>query len=270
VNPAARWPLASFIALVLALELLAVAAQLSPDALPFVLVLVPTIAAVAVATSGEGWAGVRRLLARLGRWRVGIRWYAWAVGIPLVGTLLIDVAGLMSGQADLGELAAAVTPAALLVPIVVLLPAFFEELGWRGFGVQTAADNGWAPALAALVVGLVFIAIHLPLYLPGQIYDNLPMWPVPLMLLGYAAFLSWIYLGTGGSVLLAAIGHALANGATPLTWGLDPVWVWQARGVIFGLIGIAFFIVLATSGRLLQGDVQHQEIADAHGPVIAG
>ena len=199
-----------------------------------------------------------------------MRWYVWAIGIPLGGTLLIDVAGLLTGQASLGELAAAVTPAALLVPLVVLLPAFFEEIGWRGFGVQTATDEGWSPALAALGVGLVFVTIHLPLYLPGQIYDELPMWPVPLMLLGYAAFLSWIYLGAGGSVLIAAIGHAVANGATPLTWGLDPVWVWQARGVIFGLIGIVFFIVLATSGRALQGDVRRQELAGSPGPVSTG
>ena len=178
MNPAARWPLASFVALVLALEALAVAAQLSRDVLPFVLVLVPTVAAVTVAAVGEGWAGLRRLLARIGRWRVGMRWYVWAIGIPLGGTLLIDVAGLLTGQASLGQLAAAVTPAALLVPLVVLLPAFFEEIGWRGFGVQTATDEGWSPALAALGVGLVFVTIHLPLYLPGQIYDDLPMWPV--------------------------------------------------------------------------------------------
>lgn len=270
MNPAARWPLASFVALVLALELLAVLARPHPDVMPFVLVLVPAVAAATVAVLGEGWPGLRRLLARIGRWRVGLRWYALAIGIPLVGTLLIDFAGLVLGQADIGELVAAVTPAAMAVPLVVLLPALLEEMGWRGFGVQSAVERGWSPAAAALVVGLVFVAIHLPLYLPGQLYDDLPMWPVPLMLLGYAAFLSWIYLGSGGSVLLAAIGHAVANGATPLTWGLDPVWVWMARGIVFGLIGVVFYLVLAMGGRRALGDLRRPGPGDVHEPAATG
>jgi hypothetical protein len=31
----------------------------------------------------------------------------------------------------------------------------------------------------------------------------------------------------------------------PLTVGIDEVWVWEARGVVFGLIGLAILAVLA-------------------------
>ena len=85
----------------------------------------------------------------------------------------------------------------------------------------------------------MFTAIHLPLYLPGQLYDDLPLWPVFLTLMGYAVLLACMYDGSGRSSLLAGITHAGVNGFVPLTAGLDKVWVWEARGIVFALIGIA-------------------------------
>ena len=81
-------------------------------------------------------------------------------------------------------LVSAVTPNALLVPVVVFLPALFEEFAWRGFAVEVMIERGSGFARAALGVGLVFTAIHLPLYLPGQLYDYLPVWPGIVFLLG--------------------------------------------------------------------------------------
>jgi membrane protease YdiL (CAAX protease family) len=121
-----------------------------------------------------------------------------------------------------------------------------EELGWRGFGVQTAVDGGHSPAWAALLVGAIFILIHAPLYLPGQLYAGLPFWPLPIILLTYSMLLTWIYLQTR-SVLLAGLMHASFNATVPLTWGLDPDWVWQARAIV--LIIITAVVVLITGIR---------------------
>ena len=36
--------------------------------------------------------------------------------------------------------------------------------------------------------------------------------------------------------------HAAFNASVPLTWGLDPTWVWQARAVILTVLAVALTI----------------------------
>ncbi len=91
------------------------------------------------------------------------------------------------------------------------------------------------------MVGLIFVMLHVPLYLPGQLYEGLPRWPLPLFLLSSSVLLTWIYVRTS-SVLLAGLMHAAFNATVPLTWGLDPAWVWQARGIALPLIAIAVVV----------------------------
>ncbi len=167
---------------------------------PFVLVLIPPAAALLVTAAHGGGSDVRRLFGRLGRWRVGWYWYAAAVGIPLVEKVVVDLSGIALGETTPARLVDALTGAALVVPFVVVVPAILEEFGWRGFGAQTAADDGHSPAWAALVVGVIFVLLHVPLYLPGQLYDGLPFWPLPLVLLAGSVLLTWIYLRTGSAL----------------------------------------------------------------------
>jgi membrane protease YdiL (CAAX protease family) len=90
-------------------------------------------------------------------------------------------------------------------------------------------------------VGLIFAMLHVPLYLPGQLYDGFPVWPAPLILLSSSILLTWVYVRTS-SVLLAGLMHAAFNATVPLTWGLDPAWVWQARAVALTIIAVAVLI----------------------------
>lgn len=238
--------LAAFAVLVLALEAATFLAGFERDVTPFVLVLIPPVAALLVTAVGGGAVAARSLFARTGRWRVGWPWYLAAIGIPVVEKLLVDLAGVVSGVTTAGRLAGSLTVSALVVPLVVALPALLEEFGWRGFGVQAAMDAGRSPAWAAAVVGVVFLALHVPLYLPGQLYDGMPGWPLPFILLTGSVLLTWIYIRTG-SVLLAGLMHASLNATVPLTWGLDPTWVWQARAVVLVLIVVV--VVLVTGLR---------------------
>ncbi|HWL90080.1 MAG TPA: CPBP family intramembrane glutamic endopeptidase [Actinomycetota bacterium] len=137
---------------------------------------------------------------------------------------------------------AGLTTTDALVPAVVLFPGLLEEFGWRGFGVPAAMSGGRSGLWAALVVGAVFTLAHLPLYPPGQLYDELPLWPLPFILLSYSVLLTWIFLGSGGSSLLAGIAHAALNGWVPLTSGIDAAWVAQARAVVFTVIALVIII----------------------------
>ena len=212
--------------------------QLSADVTPFVLVAIPAVAAVAVGWASGGRREVRALLGRLFVWRVSARWYLVALGIPIAEKLVVDVAGTLWGISTPDRMLGALSVTALLVPVVVVVPAMLEELGWRGFGVQAALDAGRSPRWAALVVGLIFLLLHVPLYLPGQLYYGLPLWPLPFILLASSVLLTWIYIRTS-SVLLAGLMHAAFNASVPLTWGLDPAWVWQARAITLTILAVA-------------------------------
>lgn len=236
--------LAAFLVGVAVLEAGVLLARIGREATPFALVLIPTAVAIAVVGAADGWAGVRRLVGRIGRWRVGWQWYAAAVGIPMLGFLGVALAGVVLGQFSAQRLTDTLTISAAFLPLVVLLPAMLEELGWRGFAVQTAVEEGHSPAWAALIIGGAHMLVHVPLYLPGHLYDALPLWPLPFMLMGYAVLLTWIYVRTGGSVLLAGLMHTALNAWVPLTWGLDADWAWQARGVVFALVAVV--VVLLT------------------------
>jgi membrane protease YdiL (CAAX protease family) len=241
---AARWPVATFAILVLALGGIVVLAGLQREVTPFALVLVIPFAAIISAWLVGGTEMVRGLFARILRWRVPARWYLLAIGVPLLGTLAIIAVGIAVGQATFDEVLGGLTASAIVVPFVVFLPALFEEFAWRGFGVEVMLERGHPLAVAALTIGVVFTAIHVPLYLPGQLYDELPLWPVFLILMGYAVLLAWIYEGSGRSSLLAGISHAALNGFVPLTAGLDKVWVWEARGIVFGVIGLVVLAIV--------------------------
>lgn len=240
-----RHRLALFIGLVAVIEAGVFVARLGREATPFALVLIPTVVAIGLTAAGDGVGGLRRLIGRLGRWRVGFRWYAAAVGIPFAAFAAVAISGAAFGQFSSERLAANMTPSVVLLPLIVVLPAMFEEFGWRGYGVQAAVSAGHPPIWAAAVVGGAHALIHVPLYLPGHLYDGLPIWPLPFMFVGFGVLLTWIYLRTGGSVLLAGLMHTALNAWVPLTWGLDPDWEWGARGIVFAGLG---FVVVGLSG----------------------
>lgn len=251
--------LLTFASTVLVLEAVTFVARLDRDLTPFVVVLIPPVAALVTLGSSGDRSEIGSLIRRAGRWRVDPRWYLAALGIPLVEKLGVDLLGLAVGATTPARLTDAVAASALLVPLVVVVPALLEELGWRGFGVQTAVDGGRSPAWAAATTGLMFIAVHVPFYLPGQLYDGLPLWPAPIWLFAGSVLLTWIYLRTG-SVLLAGLLHATLNGTVPLTWGLDPAWVWQARAGVLSVIAV---VVVSVSGARWWLSPFESRVADA-------
>jgi membrane protease YdiL (CAAX protease family) len=221
--------------LVILFTVLVALAQLGRDTAPFALIFVPAVSALIVAGVADGRAGIGRLFRRIARWRVAPRWYIAAIGVPLLMWAGVIAAAVATGAPadglfkDLGSLPA--------VFLVVLLPAFIEEFGWRGFAVPSA-PTGWPLVVTGLVVGGIFIIPHLALYLPGGLYDTLPLWPLPLILLSYGVILTWAFVGSGGSALIAALMHGAFNGLTPLSRGIDPVVEWQLHAVVVTVIAV--------------------------------
>jgi membrane protease YdiL (CAAX protease family) len=176
----------------------------------------------------------------MGRWRMSPWLYVAAIGLGVMANLFIVVLAVVTGT-PASDAFSDMSAAALVIPLVVLLPALFEEFGWRGFGIP--ALNRMPLLAASLLVGIPFTLIHLPLHMPGHLYADLPMWPTILATMSIAVLTGWAFAAGRGSSLLAGLLHAAANGAVPLTWGIDVVRVWELRGVVYAVLAVAVVIL---------------------------
>jgi membrane protease YdiL (CAAX protease family) len=202
-----------------------------PIELPLTVVqTVATIVALAfpaflVTAATGGREGVRDLLRRLLRWRVGLQWYLFVLfGLPM-GVLLSAI--VVYGVAPLGALARnwALLFTAFLPGVIVpfLHTNLWEELGWTGF-LQSTLQDRRGPLLASLIVVPFFALFHLPArFVAGWIVDDhTPLAQVPTVALGYfvltavvAVFfrvlIMWIYNGSGRSVIIVGLFHSAFN-----------------------------------------------------------
>ena len=172
---------------------------------------------VTSATSGK--AGVRDLLSRCLRWRVGVHWYL----IALLGFLaaMLLVASVFQGLAPLGSLVEKWPLFFTLFLPEVLLPFLFiqvfEEAGWTGF-MQHNLQERRGPLLASILVAPAFVLQHLPIILMDASVGLGSVIIVGALVVVAAFFrvvIMWLYNGSGRSVLGVALFHSVYNSA----WG---------------------------------------------------
>src|SRR5215213_3476601 len=181
----------------------------------------PTLAAFIMTATTEGREGVRRLLGRLVLWRVGIRWYLFA----LLGVPLIMLLGTIVYSGNLPKLGALGGPSYLLsylgtfALVVVLGGPLFEEIGWRGFALPRM-ERSQGPLLASLILGVLWALWHLPEFL-------VPSWAASsggggvlgvtlftLTAITFTIVITWVFNNTRASVLLAILVHASIDAFT--------------------------------------------------------
>lgn len=173
--------------------------------------LVP-VTLTAVAGTG-GRAGLVDLGRRLVRWRAPGRWWVAAVGIPLALAAVATASGAaISGSAHLGETLS--LPASLVyLAYGVGLFLLTEEAAWRGFALPRLMSRT-SPLTAALVLGVVWAGWHAPTFaLTSQSDSTIPYWGFAVMVVATSVITAWLYLGSGRSVLLCAVWHAVADAA---------------------------------------------------------
>jgi membrane protease YdiL (CAAX protease family) len=181
----------------------------------------PLIAALIVIPITQGLSGLKELGLRMIRWRVGLRWYAVAIGLPLA-VLLITVALNVSLGAGAPSLAGIDSLSTILLVFAVRLinpldGPMGEEPGWRGFALpRMQADR--SPLTATLILAVLVTIWHVPLFfLEGGLH---PFEPSVVLggLLGPFAFTfvaTWLFNHTGGSVLMTLVMHAAGGTIHP-------------------------------------------------------
>jgi uncharacterized protein len=172
-------------------------------------------------------------------WRVHPKWYAAAIGIPAtIGLGSALLADLLGGPIDFEAFSPALTTLAIGVVLGTFIGGGQEEIGWRGFA-QPELQRHYSGLTTALIIGVAWGAWHLPLFFDP--FAPHAQWPFVTRaawfvgLLGFSILLSWIYNGTGGSILLAMVMHgsinALPGALVPLDVDLvvvDSVVDWSA------------------------------------------
>jgi membrane protease YdiL (CAAX protease family) len=226
-----------------------VATAAVPTLVPFALAIGPAIIALALARK-EGNGADRRLLAGLVRRPARAAWYL-VVALPLAWAAVTVVVGVALGHRK-DDLFGAILPGALIVPVVVLIPALAEELAWRGFAVGRLTSS-ISPLGASLVLAVPWTVMHLVLLLPGAVNEGVELWPAVVSLTAYSVLLTWIFVGSG-SILLAALVHAGLNGVVPLMSGIEVEASWAIRAVVAAAIAIA----VVTFGGFRRRDIAPQ------------
>jgi membrane protease YdiL (CAAX protease family) len=234
---------------------------------------IPAVAALLAAAFTGGGATVGELGARLVRWRVGWRWYAMVVLGPAIFSLAVAAAYAMLG----GSWSDAVPPALGGETPLALLPLFLlvlfvtdgvgEGVAWRGFALPRLLVRQNA-LVASLILGALWAAWHLPLVwtedapLHGQ-----PIWLLLLNMTAKSVLFTWVFLHTGGSVLLAALFHATTN-----LFVVSPV-VAGSGGVALPLLAVVaklvlVVVVIAVAGPgLVKGHRPEDQVAIRHSKV---
>jgi len=174
----------------------------------------PAIAAGVVTTVALGRAGLARLWSRLTRWRVGWWWLAVVVVLAAGGVGVALGGGADSGgdltryngiSDSLGALAT--------VALVFVVNGIGEETGWRGFLADDLLRRHSLTA-TSLLVASAWAPWHLPLFFLQGTFEEFSAAGIVGWTLGLTAgsvVLTWLYRGSGASILLVAVWHTAFN-----------------------------------------------------------
>jgi membrane protease YdiL (CAAX protease family) len=185
----------------------------------------PALAAAIVSWIVGGKAGLTDLWRRITNWRVG-RWWWAVVAILLAGAVGIVISG---GAPDLSELTLYNGVSASLGPLVTVLLVLVvngigEEAGWRGFMADRLLRRH-GRTVTALLVALGWALWHVPMFFVLGTFKAFTPGTMVAWLIGLTAgsiLLTWLYDGSGRSILLVAVWHTAFNytSATPATTGV--------------------------------------------------
>jgi uncharacterized protein len=209
-----------------------------PGPLAFVLLVlgsnVPSVLGVLFVALLRGRSGVRTLFGRLVRARIGLRWYLAVVALAVPALCAVWVSTLLGGPIPV---VVTTIPAVVVLFLFSIFPgsSVGEELGWRGFALPRLQARHSALA-ASLIVGAAWGIYHFPLFLLGSPTRPLALFlPFAIGCVIMSIFYTWMYNGTGGSLLIVVLLHATTNlplsvvyaplgeGVVPVFWLLDAI-----------------------------------------------
>lgn len=200
---------------------------------------------------------VREWAGQIKKWRVKPRWYLIALILPILLIELEPVLWMLAGgglSLQDWSLSSFLVFFVAKFSLVTFFAGGLEEFGWRGFALPRLQED-YQALLAGTLIGIVWAFWHFPLFFLFDLpwYKTFPSYL--LGLIAWSLVLTWIYNGTGGSLLLVMIAHGLSN--TPqvleqsgelVTTGVFLVIMDNPRVLLFVLVAV---LVVAHGGQYL-------------------
>ena len=192
---------------------------------------------MAVTWVAGGREGLRELFSKVVLWRIGLKWYAIALFVP------ITMAFLAIGLYTLfGNAVPDFAPASQLLPIVLLAVftgAMGEELGWRGTALPRLQAR-WNALISSLILGVLWGLYHLPSFLlSGLPLQDMPLIPFMMAVLGLTILVTWTFNHTGGSLITVFLYHFAFNFIVSATGISGAPALFRLLAGICGVVAIA-------------------------------
>ncbi|MEJ7643873.1 MAG: CPBP family intramembrane glutamic endopeptidase [Chryseolinea sp.] len=174
----------------------------------------PLISAVLVTLFYRGSAGVKALFKRVVEWRVSFRWYIFAVILPVVPQwIALVIWGLLSNNEIQFPALSSFLFSWIQIALVSAVYYVTEELGWRGFMLpRFLSIYTWVKA--SLLTGIIWSVWHYPLWATsgwattGSLKETMLILGASTMFsIGLSILVTWMFINTKGSVLLAMLLH---------------------------------------------------------------
>jgi uncharacterized protein len=233
-----------------------------PGPLAFILLLlgslVPSTVGVVLVALLRGRSGVRTLLGRLLRARIGLRWYLAVLALTMLAPLAVGVSILMGGATPVVD---NTILGVLFLFAFMIFPgsAVGEEVGWRGFALPRMQARHSA-LKASLVLGIVWGSWHLPLWLTGNEGHPIGLFvPFVLAVIATSVICTWLYNNTGGSLLIIVLYHAAIN--LPITVLITPLSSQMAQPFLIYValtVAAAVIVVMVTGAEHLSRTAHRQ------------
>jgi membrane protease YdiL (CAAX protease family) len=176
----------------------------------------PGLAAIVLVSLARGNTTIGLLFSTLTKWRVSPRWYFVALLFePLKWLLAHGFDRLVGRVYELGPaplLSSLGASGSVMVPVAILftLPnSLGEELGWRAYALPRLQERHGA-LVASIILGLFWGFWHIPMWIAwrsGEV-NWVSILLMVINMVPVAILFTWIYNGTGRSLLLACLFHA--------------------------------------------------------------
>jgi membrane protease YdiL (CAAX protease family) len=221
------------------------------------LLVVPSSLAILLTALAEGRKSLADLLKKLFQWRISLRWYAVALGLPVGSILASSALAVLLGWAPSVQFSVPERSTLIVTSIFVPFVAILEELGWRGYALPRLLQYR-SPLSSALIIGIAWGLFHLGLGLR----DGRPWLPTFLNPLAASVAITWLFVHTRGSLAMAMLYHfALDYSPQFFLLGLttaQAVWAQTIVNLAAALILIVIFGV-----NLQRGPVREPAVIDA-------
>jgi membrane protease YdiL (CAAX protease family) len=189
---------------------IALFSPLPPELIALTMACVPAILAILLTGITGGGNGIAALLQKLLQWRTGFKWYVLAVMIPLAIHLTMSLLALWFGWIASIQVKPWSLAQFIFVGVFMMIAAPLEELGWRGYALPRLLI--FRSALAcALIIGVFWGVLHLPLSAPGMVNAGVPWTTAMLNFIGFSVLLTWLFIQTRGSLAIVILCHFSAN-----------------------------------------------------------